>query len=113
MHVENYFDNWKREFDAAGYTSDVARSEFDEWVAGLDGELNNDYTQNPLSVSAAAENAIWLLQQDEWAQISYADENCPKCGRQRLEKCANGKHWCEKCNWVVEDGKFFRPGWRN
>ena len=48
----------------------------------------------------------------EWASQGYVAEDCPNCGRQRLEKCANGKHWCEKCNWIVEDKEYFKPDWR-
>ncbi len=48
----------------------------------------------------------------EWSPIKYVDGSCPKCGRQRLELCENGKHWCEKCNWVVEDNKYYCPDWR-
>lgn len=47
--------------------------------------------------------------QKEWASQGYVKGKYPNCGRERLEKCANGKHWCEKCNWVVEDKKFFTP----
>ncbi len=48
----------------------------------------------------------------KWASEEYVSDDCPKCGRRRLEKCANGKHWCEKCNWVVEDKEYFAPNWR-
>ena len=48
----------------------------------------------------------------KWSSQGYVDIACPNCKRQRLEKCKNGKHWCEKCNWVVEDKKYFIPSWR-
>lgn len=47
-----------------------------------------------------------------WQSLRYVDLSCPNCGRFRLEECANKKHWCEKCNWVVEDNEYFRPAWR-
>lgn len=31
---------------------------------------------------------------------------CPKCGRQRLCICPNGKHRCEKCNWCPENNSY-------
>ena len=51
-------------------------------------------------------------EQKEWAPTGYASMDCPNCGRHRVEKCENGKHWCEKCNWVIEDKKYFAPSWR-
>ena len=51
-------------------------------------------------------------EKSEWASEGYVSDRCPNCRRHRLEKCANGKHWCEKCNWVVEDDKHFVPDWR-
>lgn len=45
----------------------------------------------------------------EWALGNYVAEPCPNCGRQRLCKCANGKHRCEKCNWVPEYSEYFNP----
>ena len=48
----------------------------------------------------------------KWACVDYIEFNCPHCGRLRVEKCVNGKHWCEKCNWVIEDRKYFIPEWR-
>lgn len=36
----------------------------------------------------------------------YVSEDCPNCGRQRLCICENGKHRCEKCNWVVEENMY-------
>lgn len=49
---------------------------------------------------------------ETWANVKYIAVACPKCGRQRVELCANGKHWCEKCNWVIQDHKYFNPNWR-
>ena len=48
----------------------------------------------------------------EWESQGYVSEPCSNCGRTRVEKCANGKHWCEKCNWVIEDKTYFVPCWR-
>ncbi len=48
----------------------------------------------------------------EWATLRYADFDCPNCERRRVEVCANGKHWCEKCDWVIEDKGYFCPDWR-
>ncbi len=47
-----------RSFARAGIELDIAQEEFAEWVSGLDGELDNEYTQNELSVIMAAEEAI-------------------------------------------------------
>lgn len=51
-------------------------------------------------------------EQEKWASLGYTNFACPNCGRFRVEKCANKKHWCEKCNWVVEDNEYFHPTWR-
>ena len=48
----------------------------------------------------------------QWSSEGYSKDPCPKCNRQRLERCSNKKHWCEKCNWVVEDKRYFNPEWR-
>jgi len=45
-------------------------------------------------------------EQREWALGNYVSDPCPNCGRQRLCKCDNGKHRCEKCNWVPEDSGY-------
>lgn len=42
----------------------------------------------------------------EWSMGEYVADKCPNCGRLRLCKCDNGKHRCEKCNWVVEDNMY-------
>lgn len=46
----------------------------------------------------------------QWALGDYDNppEGCPNCGRHRLCKCDNGKHRCEKCNWVPEDNTYCR-----
>ena len=49
----------------------------------------------------------------EWAGIEYVNQACPSCGRHRVEICQNKKHICEKCNWVIEDSKYFYPVWRH
>lgn len=42
----------------------------------------------------------------EWAGIGHYAGECPNCGRQRLMKCQNGKHRCEKCDWCPELGAY-------
>lgn len=41
---------------------------------------------------------------DAWGLGDYdnGENGCPNCGRFRLCKTPNGKHRCEKCNWVPE-----------
>lgn len=51
-------------------------------------------------------------EKSNWAPLKYVNWKCPNCGRLRVEICANGKHWCEKCNWVVEDKEYFNSEWR-
>ena len=51
-------------------------------------------------------------EKQEWETLKYSGGNCPNCGRCRVEICTNGKHWCDKCDWVVEDNQYFRPDWR-
>ena len=41
-----------------------------------------------------------------WAFGDYIEECCNNCKRQRLCVCENGKHRCEKCNWVQEDNDY-------
>ena len=43
---------------------------------------------------------------EQWALGDYISTPCPNCGRIRLCKCDNGKHRCEKCNWVPEDRSY-------
>ena len=43
-----------------------------------------------------------------WSLGDYISSDCENCGRQRVCKCPNGKHRCEKCNWVPED-KAYAP----
>jgi NOL1/NOP2/fmu family ribosome biogenesis protein len=58
MHVNGFKEKWIEVFARAGIELDIAQEEFAEWVSGLDGELDNEYTQNELSVIIAAEEAI-------------------------------------------------------
>ena len=57
---------------------------------------------------------IDLSDDDEsgWTMGDYdnGETGCPNCGRSRLCICANGKHRCEKCNWVPEDGAYCPVG---
>lgn len=53
-----------------------------------------------------------LEEMNLWSSAGYLDCDCPNCGRSRVERCANGKSWCEKCNWVIEDECYFIPEWR-
>jgi len=41
-----------------------------------------------------------------WSLGDYSGTPCENCGRQRVCKCPNGKHRCEKCNWVPEDRAY-------
>jgi len=50
-------------------------------------------------------------EKDEWGSKGYSTYPCPKCSRHRLRYCENKKHWCEKCYWVFEDEKYFKPDW--
>lgn len=43
---------------------------------------------------------------EEWALGEYIAAECEECGRQRVCKCANGKHRCEKCNWCPEEKRY-------
>jgi ribosomal protein L37AE/L43A len=42
----------------------------------------------------------------EWDMGDYVDLQCPNCGRHRVCLCDNGKHRCDKCNWIVEDSEY-------
>lgn len=42
----------------------------------------------------------------EWLLGEYNGEDCENCGRQRVCKCPNGKHRCEKCNWCPEEKRY-------
>ena len=55
-----------------------------------------------LSLLLAKAQAEEDQERQNWELGDYASENCPNCGRQRLCKCANEKHRCEKCNWCSE-----------
>ena len=45
---------------------------------------------------------------EEWILGDYdnPENGCPNCGRSRICICKNGKHRCEKCNWVIEDNNY-------
>ncbi|WP_155279943.1 hypothetical protein [Alteromonas macleodii] len=47
-----------RSFARAGIELDIAQKEFAEWVYGLDGELDNEYTQNELAAEEAIEELL-------------------------------------------------------
>ena len=51
-------------------------------------------------------------EKEEWGSSEYSKNPCPKCARQRLMRCDNKKHWCEKCYWVPEDNNYFKPDWQ-
>ena len=42
----------------------------------------------------------------QWALGDYIAGSCINCGRERVCVCPNGKHRCEKCNYVPEDRAF-------
>lgn len=48
------------------------------------------------------------LLREQWQLGDYdnGEHGCPCCGRHRLCLCPNGKHRCEKCNWVPEDNSY-------
>ena len=63
------------------------------------------------SESMAADYKRLDRERKDWSASRYASFDCQKCGRQRVLECQNGKHWCEKCYWVVEDKEYFTPEW--
>lgn len=38
--------------------------------------------------------------------LGYTHEECPNCGRVRVERWSCGKRICEKCHWCIEDEDF-------
>lgn len=38
--------------------------------------------------------------------LGYTPEECPNCGRVRVERWSCGKRICEKCHWCIEDEDF-------
>jgi len=40
-----------------------------------------------------------------WEVQTWEQQQCPNCGRMRLNLSANGKHLCEKCDWCPEEGR--------
>ena len=44
----------------------------------------------------------------EWGEwlVCYAGYRCPKCGRFRMMRNANGMEVCEKCEWCPQLGMF-------
>ena len=45
------------------------------------------------------------------ALIGYTGEECPNCGRARVEAWTCGKRICEKCHWCIEDNEYYYEGW--
>lgn len=64
-HVSTYHDQWMRVFASHKIDKEIAQGEWNEWAAGLDGECDNEYTQNSLSVIDAAEEAVKELHEYE------------------------------------------------
>ena len=58
MKVENYLSEWKEVFSKFSIGSEVSEQEFIEWASGLDGEINNDWGQNKITVVEAANEAV-------------------------------------------------------
>lgn len=56
--LEHYYEIWVSAFTASNINIEVAKEEFQTWTEGLDGEMDNEYTQNDLSVMMAAKEAI-------------------------------------------------------
>lgn len=61
MSVNQYYPIWLSAFKAAEISEEIAQEEFNTWAEGLDGELDNEFTQNDYSVSVAADEAIQEL----------------------------------------------------
>ena len=40
--------------------------------------------------------------------LGYTDDECPNCGRMRVELWGDGKRICEKCHWCIEDQRYYR-----
>lgn len=38
--------------------------------------------------------------------LKYTGEDCPNCGRLRVERWTNGNRICEKCNWNLDKKKY-------
>ena len=39
--------------------------------------------------------------------IGYTADECPNCGRYRVEEWSCGKRVCEKCHWCIEDQNYY------
>lgn len=39
--------------------------------------------------------------------IKYINEECPECGRLRVELWNNGDRICEKCNWNLDRNEYY------
>ena len=55
-----------------------------------------------IELEEARENKL----NEDWDLGEYVEIPCPNCNRMRLCECDNGKHRCEKCNWVPEDKAY-------
>ncbi len=58
MSLNHFYKIWLCEFQTADIADEIAQEEFNNWAETLDGETNNEYTQNDLSVADAAQEAI-------------------------------------------------------
>lgn len=44
---------------------------------------------------------------NEWSKcLGYTGTPCTNCGRYRLERYANGKERCEKCEWCPQEQRY-------
>lgn len=39
--------------------------------------------------------------------LGYIGDDCPNCGRQRVQRWECGKDICEKCYWCIQDNGYF------
>jgi hypothetical protein len=52
-------------------------------------------------------NAEEAAEREGWrSPQGYTGDKCENCGRNRVLKCNNGKHVCEKCNWDQHAHKY-------
>ena len=68
-------------------------------------EKSNDIVKG-IKLSSFIQEEYDLI--ESWALGEYDNppDGCPNCGRFRLCICDNGKHRCEKCNWVPENDEY-------
>lgn len=87
----------------------------DKWLEG--DELKQDEVnraaamrEKTLRIAEELTKRVEELENElSWATayaVHYTSDECPNCGRMRVELYTNDKRVCEKCHWCIEERQY-------